>query len=203
MERAFQNEIKNWHAEHKNRETEDYTEVRFPIRIGEYKQLNDGLAGYWIEEDGKFKDDIFYAPQSGRSGITESRIKVHRKNEPLNIYQTISSAPHKLTLLLDPRGAVHATSGILPAKAIRIPADQFVEALRNIEVMFLSAPVLTDRGKINLPIPDEPGYAWSWCEKENGVWANTTQIGRITTEANTAPQELREGWLKLTEKDRK
>jgi hypothetical protein len=310
MERAFQHESKD-----RNRETEDYTEVEFPIRIGEYKQLNDGLVGYWIEEEGTLAN-TFYAPQTaakleikagpppgfdlnesftlakksnginpvtqkvilkigtfsvtippgsfqqnpyGRfafqgtinglslqvqivplgnniftikaegtgvdlteltnpvtvvltigidSGTTTldaqsrlpSNIVVHRDDEPLNITQSINSPPHKLTLLLDPRGSVHATSGILPTKAIQIPADQFVEALRTIEVTFLSAPIMTDRGKINLPVPDEPGYVWSWCEKENGVWDKVTQIGQVTTEPTAAPQELREGWLKLTEK---
>jgi hypothetical protein len=77
-----------------------------------------------------------------------------------------------------------------------------VDALRNIELTFLCAPILTDRGKINLPLPDEPGYVWSWCEKESGVWENITEIGQVTTGLTAAPQELREGWLKLTEKDR-
>jgi hypothetical protein len=311
MEPAFQHESKD-----RDRETEDYTEVKMPIRIGEYQQLNDGLVGYWIEDDGKYRGDIFCAPQTaakleikagpppgfdlnesftlarksnginpvtqkvilkigtfsvtippgsfrlnpyGRfafqgtinglslqvqiaplgndiftfkaegtgvdlTGLTNpvtvvltigsdsdtrtvtaqsrlpANIAVHRDQQPLNITQSISSPPHKLTLLLDPRGAVHATSGILPTKAIQIPADQFVEALRNIEVTFLTAPILTDRGKINLPVPDEPGYVWSWCEKENGVWDKVTQIGQVTTEPTAATQELKEGWLKLTEK---
>jgi hypothetical protein len=197
MEPSLQNESK-----YRDRETEDYTEVKIPIRIGEYKQLNDGLVGYWIEEEdeGKYRADTFFAPQSApETGITHPRIAVHRDDQPLNIWQSIKSRPDKLTLLLDPRGAVHATSGILPTKAIHIPADQFVEALRNMEVTFLSAPILTERGKINLPLPDEPGYVWSWCEKENGVWESVTQIGQVTG-PTAATQELREGWLKLTEK---
>jgi len=306
----------------RDRETQNYTEVEIPIRIGEYRQLNDGLVGYWIEDDGKYRGNTFYAPQTaakleinagpppgfdlnesftlarksnginpvtqnltlkigtfsvtippgsfrlnpyGRfafqgtinglslqvqivplgndiftlkaegtgvdlTGLTNpvtvvltigsdsdtrtvtaqsllpSNIAVHRDQQPLNITQSISSPPHKLTLLLDPRGAVHATSGILPTKAIQIPADQFVEALKNIEVTFLTAPILTDRilpdgGKINLPLPDEPGYAWSWCEKENGAWDKVTQVGQVTMEPTAAPKELREGWLKLTEKE--
>jgi hypothetical protein len=158
MERAFRNESKD-----RKRETEDYTKVEIPIRIGEYKQLNDGLVGYWIEEDGRYRENIFYAPQTAPETDLPATIAVHRDQQPLNITQSINSPPHKLTLLLDPRGAVHATSGILPTKAIQIPADQFVDALRNIEVTFLSAPILTDRGrgKINLPLPDEPGYVWS------------------------------------------
>jgi hypothetical protein len=204
MKRAFPNEIKTEHAQHGNwhRKTEHYTKVKIPIRIGEYKQLNDGLIGYWIEEDGKYTENTFYAPQTTPGATIHPSIGVHRDHQPLNISQSIKNPPHKLTLLLDPRGVVHVTSGILPTKAIHIPADQFLEALRNIEVTFLSAPILTDRGKINLPLPDEPGHVWSWCEKENGVWDSVTQIGQVTTGSSTAPQELREGWLKLSEKGR-
>ena len=187
------------------RETGDFTQVEFPIRIGEYKQLNDGLVGYWIEEGDHYKDNTFYAPQAEPGeGITHSDIMVHRDKQPIQLLQSISSSPHTLTLLIDPRGCVHATSGILPTKAIQIPPEQFADALRNIEVTFLSAPILTERGKINLPLPDEPGYVWSWLEKENGAWDNVTQIGQVTFQAIlTTNSELREGWLKLTKTDQK
>jgi hypothetical protein len=104
-------------------------------------------------------------------------------------------------MLLDPRGLVHATCGILPTKAIQIPPDQFADALRAMEVTFLSAPVLTDIGAINLPLPDEPGFQWSWLEKENGVWADESNIGPVNTQATfAAKQVIREGWLKLRQR---
>ena len=210
MERAFLSESTPDRArpERSDRETEDFTKVQFPIRIGEYRQLNDGLVGYWIEEDDTYKASRFYAPQTDgntqEGKVTHRNIAVHRENEPIAIWQSIDDPPQKLTMLIDPRGSVHATSGILPTKAIAIPVDQFSEALRNIEVTFLSAPILTDRGKITLPLPDEPGYVWSWLEKENGVWDSARQIAPVGTGGTgSAPQELREGWLKLTQKDRK
>ena len=51
-----------------DRTSDDFTHVRFPIRIGEDQQLNDGLVGYFLEEiDGEdyhYKDTIFFAPQA-------------------------------------------------------------------------------------------------------------------------------------------
>ena len=38
--------------------------VRFPIRIGEHEQLNDGVAGYWIDSAEGDRENRFYAPQS-------------------------------------------------------------------------------------------------------------------------------------------
>ncbi|MGV2388238.1 MAG UNVERIFIED_CONTAM: hypothetical protein LVR29_07610 [Microcystis novacekii LVE1205-3] len=54
----------------------------------------------------------------------------------------------------------------MPTKSIDIP-DQCRQALEKIEITFLSAPILTDSAKINLALPDEVGYQWSWLEKRN------------------------------------
>jgi hypothetical protein len=43
--------------------------------------------------------------------------------------QSISKQPQKLTMLLDPRGEVHVTCGILPTKAIRIPPEQYIRII--------------------------------------------------------------------------
>jgi hypothetical protein len=188
--------------EHLVRTTDGFTKVAFPIRIGEYHQLNDGLVGYWVEQEDGNLEDMFYAPQtSSTEGMTSSNIRIHNEKDPAMIYQSLDDPPHKLTMLVDPRGVVHATSGILPTKSIHLPADQFADQLRAIEVTFLSAPILTDVGGINLPLPDEPGYVWSWLEKENGVWDDESQIGPVDAQAKfKSKQIIREGWLKLRQK---
>ncbi len=68
----------------------------------------------------------------------------------------------------------------------------YADALGAIEVVFLSSPVLTRRGTINVPRPVEPGYRWSWAP--GGL-----PLGEPDTQATFAgPVEIREGWLKLT-----
>jgi len=183
----------------RERETADFTKVEFPIRIGEYKQLNDGLVGYWITSDA-MQSAVFYAPQAEpTAGVKHDNIVVHRPNQPIQLSQSLSSPPQTLTMLLDPRGSVHASSGVLPTKAIQIPAEYYAEALRNLEVTFLTAPILTPRDRISLPLPAEAGYAWSWLEKENGAWNSIAQIAPVSDQAQlSGSQELREGWLKLT-----
>lgn len=152
------------------RETDDFTLVKFPIRIGEYRQFNDGVIGYWKEKGDDYKRDKFYAPQS--TGVDGEHIKTHEDCCPINIKQTIGAPPQKLTILMDPRGKAHATTGILPTKEIHIPRDQYADALQSIEVTFLSTPILTDRSKsIRLSLPAEAGYTWSWLEKEKDKWS--------------------------------
>ncbi|MBK9711339.1 MAG: hypothetical protein IPO81_08420 [Kouleothrix sp.] len=164
------------------RDTDDFTRVRFPIRIGEYRQLNDGLVGYWKETGDGYADDVFYAPQS--DGITTPRIRSHA-DDPFNLLQSVEAPPQLLTLLVDPRGKVHATCGIAPTKSIDIPPDQYAAALQAIEATFFSAPILTDAGRVNLPLPSEPGYAWSWLQRERDGW----------TELSTTPTARKQQFL--------
>ena len=124
--------------------------------------------GYWLEDSDGNLGSTFYAPESDSGG---TGIKSHA-DDPLNLLQSVGAAPQILTMLVDPRGVVHATSGILPTKVIDIPPDQYAAALQAIEITFLSTPILARQGEINLPLPTEPGYSWSWVEKENDAWSD-------------------------------
>jgi hypothetical protein len=201
-----------------HRDDNGFTRVRFPIRIGEYKQFNDGTVGYWKEKDGKYEDDAFFAPQSDakvkfkgalQTSTGPRHIKTHRTDpDAMVFYQTVQASPQILTLLIDPRGVVNATTGIVPAKAINIPPDQYAAALQAIEITFLSTPVLTDAGKIHLPLPDEAGYQWSWLHQDlhhrwsevssRGLVRKQTFIDTFAGEANAIWTELqKQGWIAL------
>jgi hypothetical protein len=104
-------------------------------------------------------------------------------------------------MLIDPRGMIHATSGILPNQELRLPPENYNEALQAIEVNFLSTPVLSNRGEICIPLPEVPEYAWSWLSLSNETsdWSETSTIKPVNVKAAfSAPQELYEGWLQLT-----
>jgi len=196
---STQTEIDNQAITHPQRDSHEMMAVQIPIRLGEYQQLNDGLVGYWQERPDEagyhYAEDIFYAPQSTES--PSGHIQTHRQ-EAINLYQSLADPPQKVTLLLDPRGAVHATCGILPTKAIQLPPDQYATALKKIEVSFLTAPIVTRQDQLQLPLPTEPGYQWSWLHKENGAWQESTEIRAVELQATfQGQQQLKEGWLKL------
>jgi hypothetical protein len=176
------------------REDDDFAKVKIPIKLGAFEQLNDGLVAFWEEHwavDGVCKYRYVEHDQDRKY------VQYSADADPL--CHALDDSPVKLTLLLDPRGVVHATSGILPAKAISIPPDQYADALKRLAVTFLTAPVLTETGKINLPLPEEPGYVWCWVDKAHGTWEDVEDIGRPKTNATWgAAQEVVEGWLKLT-----
>lgn len=173
-----------------SRDTENFLNVTFPIRLGEYQQFNDGLVGYWIETSDGYRNDTFYAVQS--DPVADPHISTYA-DDSAPLCQTLADPPATVSMLIDPRGSVHATCGVLPAKEINIPPDQYTTALQSIEVLFLCTPILTDVGKLNLPLPAEAGYQWSWA-------GSMQSIGKVNLQATfAAPQEICEGWLQLNE----
>jgi WD40 repeat protein len=256
------------------RSTDGFTQVRFPIRIGEDQQLNDGLIGYFREDPNAegycFHKTTFYAPQSAQrieispslnsanpqqisdklnlgqlpnevsqrlSLPNDTRVTINKPNhhwrldtetqvfeltkvrdgfglvelkqstsphlinhwkKPINLSLSVDDPPQVLTMLMDPQGSVHAVSGILPTKEISVPSEFYAEALRNIEVSFLTAPILTDSEKIELPLWDQDGLEWSWLTRDGDVWDSTDKIGSVHSRAEVSPrQRLVEGWLHL------
>jgi hypothetical protein len=176
------------------RNTNKFPFVDVPIRLGEDQQLNDGVVGYWQETTtGDYEHALFYTPQS--DPINDPHIVTHA-SDPAPLRQNLASPALTVSMLLDPRGSAHATCGLLPTKSITIPPDQYVDALKAIEVLFLTTPILTDVGSINMPLPVESGYQWSW-----ETMAGTEEITPVHLQATFSPsQEIREGWLKLQER---
>ena len=58
--------------------------------------------------------------------------------------------PFSFSMLMDVQGVIHATTGILPAKALSIPPEQYAEALEKIAVTFLVAPFMSEKDKVKL-----------------------------------------------------
>lgn len=168
-----------------------FQQVRFPLRVGEYGQLEDGVAGYWIENsiDGSFAGKCFYAQAAddvaslGNGKFSgDYQIEAHMKTTDdgsssrrfvgatINIRQAIADAPLSVTMIFDPRGVVHLTTGILPTKVISVPPSCFVEAIQSIELWFKAGPLLARQGKNDLPLPSDPEYEVVWRES---AWRKT------------------------------
>lgn len=180
------------------RPTHGFEGVDLPIRIGEYELLDDGLVGYWIEdEDGAYRDDVFHAPQSGMTrGAAGSGPSIQTRT---CVHRRLADPPLTLTVLMDPRGKLHATSGLLPTEVLEIPQELSARALGKIAVTFLTSPVLTDAAAIRLPLPAEPGYAWSFVDLPDAAgWQETATIAKTSPHATFGPPpRIVEGWLKL------
>lgn len=185
--------------------THGFETVKFPIRLGDYNQLNDGVVGYWRETpvqngDYSYESNVFYAPQCN---LRDDTSLIQTEAEGVVYFdQTVDSPPQAVTMLIDPRGLIHATCGILPNRELRLPSENYSQALRAIEVSFLSTPVVCNQGEIAIPLPKEPEYVWHWLSLNGENWSEATTIESVNTKASfSQPQQIYEGWLQLSRLD--
>ncbi|MEM7036244.1 MAG: hypothetical protein AAF570_04630, partial [Bacteroidota bacterium] len=157
------------------RETDGLETVNVPVRIGERGQLNDGVVGYWKEDTDSELDAIFHTTVA-ESDITNASIQSYEET-PLDITQTVNGDATTLTLLVDPRGDFHATTGLLPVQSLFIPKSLYTDALARINITFLTAPILTGVDQVALPLPNELGYEWSWLAKDRFNWVEVANKG--------------------------
>ncbi|HEY5752884.1 MAG TPA: hypothetical protein VIT21_07040, partial [Chthoniobacterales bacterium] len=142
------------------RTTHGFEKVVIPIRLGEHQLLNDGLVGFWKETVEGELDNVFHAPQTledlnivpdvtYQEGRTTPCIRAYTVGVTDNLSVTLQDDPLALTMLMDPRGIVHATSGLLPVYKLEIPAAYYADALKRMGVTFRVSPLLTDAEQLH------------------------------------------------------
>ncbi|MEG1903666.1 MAG: hypothetical protein RR212_04665 [Bacteroidales bacterium] len=169
--------------------------VELPVRLGDRNDMDDGLVGYLPEFDDSLDPyhlGTFYAPaatgtDSGVAPPSDQQLKV-----------TVNAEPIKLTLLLDPRAAVHAATGILPVEALELPADGFSDAAGKLQMSFRAHPFLQPYSRPAIPLPEQKGYRWGWVSHRTvGELALSPSDVQLGNGWGYAPQTLEEGWLML------
>ncbi|MFI9271384.1 hypothetical protein ACIGXM_11815 [Kitasatospora sp. NPDC052896] len=187
----------------------EYPNYRWPVRLGERDELGDGLVGYYQERDytglhivldetdlADLDDQHDYLRPIGPGNGLALPARPPRDHDP-------ASTAH-LTLLLDPFGAVHATTGILPTAQLRVPARAFEESLGAIAAGFRFGPMFTieapDDAALILPRPADRHGTWTWAQPAPaGAWADP----HPTDQADPLPRfpfarpVLRTGYLQL------
>jgi hypothetical protein len=164
------------------RETNGFTNVQFPIYLGNHQHLSDGLIGYWREthnDKNIVLSDKVYIPLGNKDEATNNGNTKNIEKQHQAFYQTLQSPPEFLTILIDPRATIQAVSGILPTKSIQIPSEFYVNILNNISITFLAAPILSP-GIINIPLANAIDSSWSWLEQQKSWhYLEVSSIGQI------------------------
>ncbi|MCP4427245.1 MAG: hypothetical protein GY803_22380 [Chloroflexi bacterium] len=203
--------------------TPELARTPFAVRLGALTRLHDGLIGYFVNDDYSQLYPVHETiaaqtrvtrPRQGFLGAIQTVdgfYKSFNANESIdpvdhpyiNTEPTIKIRPQqtvRLTLIVDPRGGVHATSGILPRKRIELMREHVAQALDNISITFRIGPVLSDPETIRMPLPAEIKGGWSWVRRTSAtVW----QVDPVVNETDDAqlsatPAHITEGWLKLS-----
>jgi hypothetical protein len=197
--------------------------ISIPVRLGALAHWQDGLFGYFVNDDytclycsdaaaaglareigpGKgflgpiasVPDQLTnFAANTGKTSVTHPYIDTSGAFE-IRPNQTID-----LTLLVEPNTVVHATAGLLPRKEIGLRRDWTADALKKLSPTFRFGPVLVDPQHIRMPIPADLNGTWSWDYRADAdTWAelpvtNATQDAILSPD----PPSGTEGWLRLT-----
>ncbi len=139
--------------------------VSYPwwVRLGSVYNLDDGLIGYQTEADGS----RFLAVHA--ASVSDPYIEPIGAGFPLTVAGTPDSA--HLTMLIDPRAAVHATTDVLPVSVLRLPSGFIDVPLSRMEIALRMGPLLSqvamlgaqeqDR-RLVLPRPSTRHGDWTW-----------------------------------------
>lgn len=194
---AFAGDLRRAGGESSGRHDAGMPNIRVPVRLGEHGRLEDGLVGFWLEDSAGLPVGPFHMPAA--SGTIDDIVGPDDPNFLLRL--PLGGPPRTVTMLIDPSGKVHATSGLLPVKAISVPRDYFDQTLRTLETWFLTAPLLSPSGRLEVPLPAIDGRSWAWRERVGDGWENLPSGALRQPRQDAAfdgPAELREGWLILT-----
>jgi len=179
------------------RPTAGLEKVRFPVRLGDLGQYDDGLIGYFIEDGTDTAWSAFYShAATGGHGVVPVDIA---KTALTPVTASSAEGTRALTMLIDPHGSVNATAGIMPVKTISVPRAQWQPALDRMAVVFLTTPMVGGGSVMPVPVPQENGFSWSWvtCKPAGAGWTADPPGTANTTATLTSPQRIEEGWLRL------
>jgi hypothetical protein len=154
-------------VEARRRAFTELASLAFPVRLGLLTRTDDGLLGYFVDDDyTRFHpvsgDVLAHArdsgPRRGQLGTPGQTVGVPDERAIVSSYMVADPyvevrRAHRvmLTLLLDPGGKVHATSGILPRKELALARDWIAKPLSVLRPSFRIGPVLVDPQTIRMP----------------------------------------------------
>jgi len=177
--------------------------VELPAWVGDPDRLADGVIGLWIERADRGELGALRVPRSVRTGGDGEAPAEERDPD---LWLTLEGQSVDVTMLVDPHCAVHATTGMLPVKALTLPPDQYRGALAALQPSFSVGPLLTREGTVEVPLTPVPGWTWSWIEPGRAgvdadpTTADPTPLGpeRPDARLDSPALCLREGWLRLS-----
>lgn len=188
----------------------------FPVRIGELTRDDDGLYGFFVNDDfSRFhlvdklvKDAAFISGQRrghfaqlGRNtGVPATQPITHpfivaEDQLELHLGQTV-----RLTMLMHPAGKVHVTSGLLPRKSLQLMRDWTEIGLSKIAPSARIGPVLIDTDKVRLPRVASFGKDQTWTRRDTPFTWRDDPILAATQSAilPDSPAQIEEGYIRIS-----
>jgi hypothetical protein len=193
----------------------DLADRAFPIRLGELTRSDDGLLGFFVDDDYAHyhvvdkvvRDAAFdvrrWRGQFNQIGLTTQIPSVKPITHPYIVAQdellVRLGQVVRLTLLMSPAGRVHLTSGVLPRKYLQLVRDWIQPGLSVIAPSARIGPVLIDPDKVRLPKISSFGKDQNWTRR---ITPSTWKDDPILAATQTAllpdlPSEVQEGYIRI------
>jgi hypothetical protein len=186
--------------------TPDGTVTAVPVRLGDLTQWQDGLLGYFVNDDytvlhaadpaapGMARP---FGPQQGflqqinlvpgfyqsfaddlASGATTGATPVtHPYIDTSGILLIRPNQTINLTLLVEPLASVHATLGLVPRKEIGFRRSWVQAGLAAIAPTFRFGPVLLDPQHIRMPLATDLNGTWVWdYRSDTATWTEDPTV---------------------------
>lgn len=199
-----------------NPPSDDTTSLEWPMKLGLANLYDDGLIGYFKDGEGFNQLNCVHKPVDMPDagylkaiGGNDQNFLSLKYNAEVSHGAAQSDVPAAapeagatfITMLLDPRAAVHAANGMLPTKSVQLPSEFTKKAMENMKVTFRVGPLLTNPNKIQMPLPVTHQGDWSWLEVLSSGERHTESVTNAgqTVELPAKPLTLRDGWLALTD----
>lgn len=189
------------------RDAGDLDQVPFPVRLGDQDLRSDGLIGYYLPSESYSTLHTVHLPDDVASGDKYLERIVAAAPGSVTICQggialKVDGDPVTVTLVMDPRGPVHAFTGILPVKTATLPPHLIEDFVKGLAITFRAGPILTEPNTLRLPLPGRQHGTWDWVEATPTGWESDSIVAADETARLPASAlQLREGWLRLTNVD--
>lgn len=185
--------------------------VPFTVRLGTTTSSDDGLLGYFVDDDYTRLHVIDRAiaeraRTSGRcrgvlgtTGATDEVPITHPYVVPDGTVTVRAGQTVRLTLLMHPGSKVHLTAGIVPRSSVALARDWVQPGLSVLAPSVRVGPLLIDADKVRLPkVSSFPADQLFTRRDSPGSWKDdpilsATQYAYLPDEASS----VQEGWIRI------
>ncbi len=193
---------------------EDYV---FPVRLGEIALSDDGLIGYFAAKDYS-QFNAVRLPGGGMEPLGSDYVKHIAPGNFIDLKFSDTSNAF-VTMLVDPRASVHATTGLLPQNQVTVPAGFVEPAFQAMEITFFAGPLLStattveapaevddrygnaaepiQKTSVIMPKPSERNGTWSWLDIGDTGDGVAILDSDQSADFSNAQAELRTGLMRL------
>jgi hypothetical protein len=168
--------------------------VEFPIKLGEFNNLDDGLIAYWTVTEGQRLPADGYFPQSDMADVEgyidaanfdpneHDYVDQIRQEGVANLTQSFAANPISILMLMDPDASVHATAGIVPKKSLYLPPESYRDVVGNIRSRHFIAPLLTPVSQTAMPLPTETEWLWEMPTGNKDAQGNPIHVQQMNVD---------------------